>query len=256
MPAARHPRVWLGLVLVIIAIAVTGIFYLSWYKLQPVKCSGRLNLTVKNEWVGSSTPTKNVKVNLYAEGTRYFYNEKTGHDFSERGVFLVDTVELNESNNWTYSWVDQPRKVQEVLKYGTYLYSYTKYYIREAYPYAMDYAISYEDGEGNGLATESYEVDHSVKFPLKLSTWWDPYENDAVDLVPADGGTVIIRNEQSNKLSNTGAMGYRGYLLGGAALLLVDCVIFFKGRKRRPGGNADEKDLRETQGRDGEFYHR
>jgi hypothetical protein len=200
-----------------------------------------------------------VKVNLYAEGTRYFYNEKTGQDFSERGVFLVDTVELNESNHWSYSWVDQPTKVREILRYGTYLYSYTRYYIREAYPYAMDYAISYEDGEGKSLATESCEVDHSVKFPLKFQTWWDPYENDAVNLVPVDGGTVVIRNEQSNELSLAGAMGIRGYLLGGAALLLLDGVIYIqqkKGRKRKPGGITDEKDLREAQGRDGEFYHR
>lgn len=244
--AAAHPchehyyRLLRGVTIVCALVAAVFVT-VSWHKEVPIKSSGRLNLTVKSEWVGDTTPARDVQVNLYARGSRYFYNETTGQDFYEEGIFLVDTVELNASNHWTYSWVDQPRRVHQLLRYGTYLYTYDEFFIREAYPYAMDYDISYGDGSGQSLTTTALKVDHRVKFPK----WWDPYESGTVTAAPADKGTVIIYNEQSYQLTHAAANCIRWLLIGGGVFLLANGVFFTikKCRKNKTGGKLDEEDL-------------
>jgi hypothetical protein len=80
-------------------------------KLQVSKEDAGLNLTVSKKW--ETTKTDFVKVQLIASGYTTEGNKST--EFTE----IVETVNLNEENNWTYSWTSLPSASSDGTKQYT-----------------------------------------------------------------------------------------------------------------------------------------
>jgi LPXTG-motif cell wall-anchored protein len=168
-----------------------------------------LDLTVNKVW--ETDKADKAEVQLFVDGT--IVNNSTG---ATMGTFnwLQETAELNEANNWTYTWTGLPKK--EDL--GAITYYYTNYYVREV---PMEgYAATYKDKDGNAMETQSFTYLSTEVSTYSYSGTTETKEH-TVDVAAANSGKVTIVNTKAYKLPESGGIGTNWFALSGLIMLLT-----------------------------------
>jgi LPXTG-motif cell wall-anchored protein len=181
------------------------------------------DIEVTKKWADEHDGVDSVTVNLYGKGTA------VNGDTTTEGIWLIDTVELNEANNWTYKWEDLPLTETD----GDTEYTYDNLYIAEA---AMDsFAPKYADSSGNELSTDALTINSAVDESDADSEEESEEGNNVaeeVNAVIADGGSVVITNNKTYTLPESGGIGTHVFTLS-AVLLLTAAGFMYIYSKRK-----------------------
>jgi LPXTG-motif cell wall-anchored protein len=193
--------------------------YLGNNGLLSIEYNGLACKSVQKKWAANvTTHPDSVNVNLYVKGVK---TNLTDSKDTEEFVKLYDTVTLSNTNNWKYTWADLPKADND----GDYLYQYNAYYIAEesvegfapTYTNGLGYNLNVQEltltgSSNNQLTGAGNEVDQTKVVDIEGNNNYN-----TVNAVNADD--VIITNNTSYKLPNSGGVGDTMFTLGATALI-------------------------------------
>ena len=135
------------------------------------------DIPVEKKWVGNKK--EGAEVSLYRDYEKTEYDNNTGNEVKVpvKGE-LVETVTLNEANNWKYTFKDVEEYYADVLGHSKY-----KYYIKETEIDGYKTVISGDDVKGFTIKN----IDKS-KMSIPVEKTWKGKTADEVEVVlKADG---------------------------------------------------------------------